>query len=59
MTDNEIIDEIQAVRIKNNQLWMDILRAAMSSAPVETKDIMKQIRQNDLRISDLTWELSK
>lgn len=59
MTDKEIINEIQKVRSKNNKLWMDILRASMKSAPIETKFIMKQIRENDLRISELTGELSK
>lgn len=53
-----IIDNIQAVRSANNRLWMDILRLAMKSNPVEAKEIIRGIRANDLLISELTGELA-
>ena len=48
------IDEIQEIRTKNNELWMDILRLAFKTKPEEAKEIMKQITENDKKISDIT-----
>lgn len=58
MTADQIIDDIQKVRERNNRLWMMLLRIAMKHSPEETKDIMKKIRKNDIKISELTGELS-
>lgn len=55
---NEVINDIQKVRTKNNELWMQLLRIAMQNDPEQTKHIMKKIRSNDLKISNLTGELA-
>lgn len=46
------IDEIQKIRVENNKLWMDLLRIAMNKDPENTKRILKEIRKNDLLVSD-------
>lgn len=57
-SDEQIIEEIEKVRGKNNKLWMKLLKIAMSNDPSSTKDTLKKIRKNDLKISDLSWELA-
>jgi len=59
MTDREIIDAIEVVRIKNNRLWMQILRLAVASRPGDVKRIVRKITQNDLAISELTARLAE
>ncbi len=59
MTDIDIIDKIQEIRTANNKLWMDLLRLAMKISPDKAKDIMRQIRVNDLKVSELMGELGK
>jgi hypothetical protein len=54
----DLINGIQLVRHTNNVLWMDILRIALHAAPHATKMVLKQIRDNDLRISELTGKLA-
>jgi hypothetical protein len=58
MTDNELIDQIQAIRSKNNKCWMDIMRVAMRNAPEETKALLAMIQENDLAISALNGKLA-
>jgi hypothetical protein len=55
----EIIDEVEKVRTKNNVNWMDVLRLAFSYAPEEAKELMKNINQEDNKISILFEKLSK
>lgn len=57
-SDESIIEDIQKVREKNNKLWMQILRIATKTQPEETKLVMKKIRKNDIKISELTGELA-
>lgn len=52
------INMIEAVRNKNNILWMDIMRIAMNHAPEETKKVLQKIRSNDLLISQFIEELA-
>ena len=40
---NKIIDQIQNVRKKNNQNWMDILRLAFKSNPKKASKILALI----------------
>lgn len=54
MNSNEAIQYIEQIRAKNNILWMDILRLAMIKAPEETRRILRDIRENDIRISTAT-----
>lgn len=57
-SDESIIEDIQKVREKNNKLWMQILRIATKTQPEETKLVLKKIRRNDIKISELTGELA-
>ncbi len=54
----KIIDEIEAVRSRNNVNWMDILRLSFVHAPEESKKIMAKINREDNRISNLFEQLS-
>lgn len=56
---NKIVDEIEYIRNKNNKLWMEILRIALSLNPTETKKTLKQINENDKKISNLLSDLSE
>ena len=57
--EQDIIDEIQAIRSQNNVNWMDLLRIALAHAPLETKRILRQINQDDSTISQLLKDLGK
>tara|TARA_Y200000002_G_C22588217_1_gene623964 strand:+ start:436 stop:633 length:198 start_codon:yes stop_codon:yes gene_type:complete len=54
----KIIDQIQNVRGKNNQNWMDILRLAFKHAPKEASLILKEIYKEDKKISSLAKKLT-
>lgn len=54
---NEIIRKIQKIRENNNTLWMQVLDLAFKFAPGETKEIFKQITDNDSEITKLSKEL--
>ena len=55
---NAIIDQIEAVRGKNNKNWMDLLRLAFKHAPEEAAEIMAGIYRDDAAISALVAKLS-
>ena len=55
----KIIQQIENVRKKNNTNWMDILRIAFRNSPKETAKIMRQIFNEDTKISKLSKKLSK
>lgn len=55
----KIIDQIQNVRTKNNQNWMDILRVAFKYAPEEASKILKEIYKEDKKISALAKKLTE
>ena len=57
--DTDLVDKIQEVRTANNRLWMNLLRLALAADPINAKAILRQIRVNDLRISELMEELGK
>lgn len=57
--EQNIIDAIFDIRIKNNIPWKKLIEIAMTHAPEETKNALREVSQNDLHISDLTWELTK
>ncbi len=56
---NKIIDQIQNVRKKNNQNWMDILRLAFKSNPKKASKILSSIYKEDKKISNLAKKLTK
>ena len=53
----EIISKIENSRRKNNKNWMDILRLAFKSSPVEASKILSQIYKEDKNISILAKKL--
>lgn len=57
--DEEIIDRITAIRTRNNVQWMRVLEIALEHAPEETKQVLKDINDNDRAISDLLRDLTK
>lgn len=60
MTDkNRAVIKIGLIRARNNDLWMKLLEIALETAPEETKAVLREINENDRRISDLLTELAK
>ena len=53
----KIIDKIEKVRTKNNSNWMDILRLAFKSSPVQASKILSEIYKEDKNINILAKEL--
>lgn len=58
MTEDGILGDIEFTREGNNHLWMKVLGIALRHAPKETKDILRDIRANDLEVSRLTGILA-
>lgn len=54
---NAIIDQIEAVRLKNNKNWMDLMRLAFKHAPDEAAAIVADIYREDGEISALAAQL--
>ena len=54
-----IIDEIEAVRTKNNKNWMDILRLAFKHSPEDAAKILAAIYEQDQKVSDLAKKLTE
>ena len=57
-TDEQLIDEIQRIRTKNNTHWMDVVRLAFRLAPEEAREIFKNIKECDQKINELLKELA-
>lgn len=58
-TDKDIIDEIEAIRTRNNVNWMDAVRLAFELAPERARNIFKDIKNCDAKINELLEELSE
>jgi len=59
MTEDAAIAKIRDIRAGNNFLWMRVLEIALKSEPLLTKDVLRQINENDQRISKLLGKLAK
>jgi methionyl-tRNA formyltransferase len=57
-TDEAIIDEVKAIRNKNNEHWMDVVKLAFKLSPVEARQIFKNIKDCDHQINVLLKELA-
>ena len=55
---NKIITKITSARRKNNVNWMNLLKLAIKSSPVQAKKILKKINDEDKKISKLISKLS-
>lgn len=51
------VTEIEKVRASNNHLWISLLQIALDHAPEETKIVLKQINENDQKISAMMTDL--
>ena len=56
--DAKIVDQIQEVRSKNNVGWMDLVRLSLKVAPLQTKQILKSIYENDTAVAQLLKKLT-
>jgi hypothetical protein len=56
MDERDWIEEIQIIRVKNNKLWMELVRIAAETAPERTKKVMKQISANDEAVTKIVKE---
>lgn len=54
-----IIDQIEKTRTVNNINWMNILRIAITSNPIQTIKAMKKINSKDKKISNLLNKLTR
>lgn len=57
MTNAELLDQIEAIRARNNTLHVDILRLAFEVAPERARAIVATIIDNDQQISELDRRL--
>ena len=57
-SDEQLIDEIQKIRTKNNTHWMDVVRLAFRLAPEEAREIFKNIKECDQKINEFLKELA-
>jgi|TARA_Y100000310_G_scaffold344395_2_gene456945 hypothetical protein len=57
-TDDQIIDQIQEIRSRNNTHWMDVVRLAFRLAPEEARTIFKKIKQCDADVNELLKQLA-
>ena len=55
----ELINQMQHIRAKNNSNWMDLVRLAMELDPVRTKQILQQIVDHDKNVVGILEELAK
>ena len=53
----KIVDQIQAIRSKNNKNWMDLLRLALKLDYKSTTKILSLIHKDDQKISKLAKKL--
>ena len=56
--EDELINQIEKIRARNNKNWMNILRLAVANAPKQTKIIIQDIGKCDAEINKLTKELA-
>ena len=45
------ITKIEQIRVRNNRLWMRLLRIAMESDPVRSREVINKIGNNDKEIT--------
>lgn len=57
-SDNDIINDIQEIRARNNTHWMDLVKLAFETAPVKSRAIFKKIKYCDEKVNELLKELA-
>ncbi len=56
---NNLINQIEKIRKKNNKNWMDLLRISFKHSPKEAKVILKNIFVDDKRINNIVKKIIK
>ena len=59
ISEDRIIDKIEVVRRQNNGNWMELLRIALKSNPIETKAVLRRIAACDSEIQNLLKSLGE
>lgn len=57
--EQSIIAEIFSIRVKNNVPWKRLMEIALKHAPEETRVVLREINDNDRKVSALLGELAK
>ncbi len=57
--DDQLIDEMQEIRRKNNINWMDLVRLAFKLDPVRAKSIIVKVVENDESVNNILRKLSE
>jgi len=57
--EDELINQIEKIRARNNKNWMNILRLAIQYSPEQTKIIIQDIGKCDSEINKLTKQLGE
>lgn len=58
-TDAGLIDQIEAIRARNNTHWMDLVRLAVAARPTEAKRLLRAIARHDGQVRTLTQRLGR
>ena len=57
--EQDIIDEIFRIRIKNNNPWKALMEIALEAEPELTREVLREINGNDRAISALLEKLAQ
>lgn len=47
-----LLSEVDALRSENNKAWKRLVQLALQSSPLETRQLFREIEQNDRKIQD-------
>lgn len=50
-SEEDMLDSVTQIRVRNNDLWMGILAIALKADPETTKELIKAIAKNDAAIT--------
>ena len=50
-TDEDMLDYITEIRVRNNDLWMSIMAIALEANPKATKALIREIAINDSEVT--------
>lgn len=59
ITDEALIDKMQAIRADNNAGWMDIVRVALRADPAATRTLLRDIATRDDKVRGILEALGK
>lgn len=57
--DRRLLDQIEAIRARNNRYWMNLVRLALEHAPEETRALLQKIAYADGEVRRLTETLAR